>query len=117
MPHVVLENTGSLSEVHERLEPVMEQKEGEILKTGDIFLNQKGTSSLVECIVIEGAPPLNFFVQLNRKGENITVRLLPRTDPEKTNGVKKLMGLIAKRIRDIFPESQYGKTNLQDFLA
>ena len=46
------------------------------------------------------------------------MRLLPATDPEeKTPAVKRLIALVARRIRQIVPQSRYGKTNLQDFLA
>ena len=59
-----------------------------------------------------------FFVQLSQKHQAITVRLLPATDPEeKTPAVKRLMALVARRIRQIVPRSYYGKTNLQDFLT
>ena len=39
------------------------------------------------------------------------------TDPEKTNGVKTLMGVVAKKIKDSNPEIIYGKTNLENFLV
>jgi len=44
------------------------------------------------------------------------VRLLPLTDPEKTNGVKSIMALIAKQIKDSNANIVYGKNNLEDFL-
>jgi hypothetical protein len=31
--------------------------------------------------------------------------------------VKRLLALVAQRIRQIVPQSRYGKTNLQEFLA
>jgi hypothetical protein len=43
--------------------------------------------------------------------------LLPATDPEKTPAVKKVMALVARFIRTVYPESRYGKTNLQEYLA
>ena len=60
----------------------------------------------------------SFFVQLSQKDQAITVRLLPATDPEeKTPAVKRLMALVARRIRQIAPQSRYEKTNLQDVLT
>ena len=117
MPHVVLEGTIGLDDLQGRLSPVMERNESEILKTGDFYLNQTGNSALLEAIVIENGPPKNFFVHLSKKENSLTVRLFPLTDPEKTTGVKKLMGMIAKKIRELSPVSAFGKTNLKDFLA
>ena len=117
MPHVVLEGTVHLNDLRTGLSSMMERNGSEILKTGDFYLNQTESSALIEAIVIENGPPKNFFVHLSKKKNSLTVRLLPITDPEKTNGVKKLMGIIAKKIRELFPDSEFGKTNLQDFLA
>jgi hypothetical protein len=117
MPHVVLEGTIDLNDLQGRLSPVIERNESEILKTGDFYLNQTGNSALLEAIVIENGPPKNFFLHLSKKENSLTIRLFPLTDPKKTTGVKKLIGIIAKKIQELFPESAFGKTNLQDFLA
>jgi hypothetical protein len=45
------------------------------------------------------------------------VRLLPATNPEKTNGVKRLMDLIATQLQESSAGSRFGKTNLADFLT
>ena len=117
MPHVVLEGVISLDDLCDRFSPIMERAGAEILKSGDIYVNQTGQSALIEAIVIEHGPPKQFFVHLSKQDASLTVRLLPVTDPEKTAGVKKLMGLIAKHIHQLFPESRFGKTNLQEFLT
>jgi hypothetical protein len=57
-----------------------------------------------------------FFVELSQKKKSLTVRLLPLTDPAKTPGVKMIMAMIAKQIKDFNPTVIYGKANLQDFL-
>ena len=38
-------------------------------------------------------------------------------DHRSVPAVKRLMALVARRIRQIVPQSRYGKTNLQDFLT
>ena len=70
----------------------------------------------MESLAIENNNNQSFFVELSQKKESLTVRLLPRTDPEKTPGVKMIMAMIAKQIKDLNPNVSYGKTNLQDFL-
>ena len=71
---------------------------------------------LVDCVVVEAGRSQNFFVQLSQKDRQITVRLLPASDPEKTTGVKRVMALIAMQLHDSTAGSRFGKTNLQEFL-
>lgn len=117
MPHIVLENAKSVRDCFEVIEPMMEKLPSGILKITDKYLNGKETSALIESIVIEEGKNQTFFIQLSAKGESVTVRLLPLTDPEKSNGVKTLMGLVANKIKLSNPNIIYGKTNLQDFIV
>lgn len=117
MPHIVLEKAKSVKQCINAVEPMMEKLERGILKITDCYLNRNENSALIESIAIEDGKNQNFYIQLSSKGEAVTVRLLPLTDPEKTNGVKKLMGMIAHKIKSSNPEITYGKTNLQDFLV
>jgi hypothetical protein len=116
MPHVVVEGAGPLGLAYRKLEPFVERQGQEILKVVDLYLNQKENSLLLESIVIEAGAQQTFFAQLSQKDLNVTVRLLPRTDPEKTPGVKRLLATIAGRLRSLFPGSRFGKTNLDEFL-
>jgi hypothetical protein len=116
MPHVVVEGVGPLDQVYRKLEPFVERRGDEILKVVDLYLDQKGNSLLLESIVIEAGSQQSFFVQLSQKELSVTVRLLPRTDPEKSPGVKLLLALVAGRVRALAPGSRFGKTNLEEFL-
>jgi len=116
MPHIVLEKAKSVRECYDAVEVMVERVEGGILKITDKYINTKETSALIESVTVDKGKSQSFFIQLSSKGEAVTVRLLPQTDPEKTNGVKKLMGLIAKKIKDTNTQISYGKTNLQDFI-
>jgi len=116
MPHIVLEKAQSVKECYKTIEPMVQKLEKGILKITDKYIDYRGNSALIESIAVEDGKSQNFFIQLSSKGEAVTVRLLPQTDPEKTKGVKTLMGLIAKKIKESNPNITYGKTNLQDFL-
>jgi hypothetical protein len=90
---------------------------GEVLRLLDVFVNQAGRTALLDCVVVDpGSPAKSFFVQLSHKDRQVTVRLLPATDPEKTDGVKMLLATVAKTVRDAIAGSRFGKTNLQDLL-
>jgi len=116
MPHIVLEKANSVEECFKVIEPMMEKLPNGILKITDTYLNASRNSSLLESIAIEDGVNQSFFIQLSSKGDAVTVRLLPLTDPEKTKGVKILMGIVANKIKQSNKEIFYGKTNLQDFI-
>jgi hypothetical protein len=117
MPHIVLEKANSVQECFDVIGPMVEKTEGGILKITDTYINAKATSALLESIAIENGKNQNFFIQLSNKGDAVTVRLFPLTDPEKTKGVKTLMGLVAHKIKLSNPSISYGKNNLQDYLV
>ncbi|MGB5867903.1 MAG: hypothetical protein WBG69_08555 [Arcobacteraceae bacterium] len=117
MPHIVLEKAKDVQSCYDCIENEMFKIDGGILKITDKYINDNKTSALLESVVVNGGKPQNFFIQLSSKGDAVTVRLLPLTDPEKTDGVKTLMGLIAHKIKQTNNEISYGKTNLQDFIV
>jgi hypothetical protein len=116
MPHIVLENINATKEAFDALESFVNKIDGGMLKVMDKYLNASGQTALVEALAIENGKNQNFFVQLSQKKSSLTVRLLPLTDPEKTNGVKTIMATIAKQIKDSNTAIIYGKNNLEDFL-
>ena len=116
MPHVVLENINSVTEVLKSIVPFATRIDGGILKVTDRYINSGQNKVLVESLAIENNKNQSFFVELSRKKTSLTVRLLPLTDPAKTPGVKMIMATLAKQIKDSNPAVSYGKTNLQDFL-
>ncbi len=116
MPHVVIEDAFDLGIACQSLKIEAVRNGNEILKVVDVYLNRSSHNALVDCVVVEEGRSRSFFVQLSQKDRQITVRLLPATDPEKTNGVKRVMALIAKELHESTAGSHFGKTNLQEFL-
>ena len=116
MPHVVIEEALDLTIASQGVELTGVRNGSEILKVVDVYLNRSGRTALVDCVVVEQGRSQSFFVQLSQKDRQITVRLLPATDPEKTVGVKRIMGLIARQLHHSAAGSRFGKTNLQEFL-
>ena len=47
------------------------------------------------------------------KEEKTTIRLYPKTDPEKTEGVLMALSMLGKLILDIFPDAHVTKTNIE----
>ncbi|HMS82996.1 MAG TPA: hypothetical protein PKD12_05060 [Nitrospira sp.] len=117
MPHVVIEEAGDLQALYQNFTPILQRTGAEILKIQEFYMSRNGKDALLESVVIEQGASSSFFVQLKVHDKAITVRLLPATDPEKTPAVKKVMALVARFIRIVYPGSRYGKTNLQEYLA
>ena len=116
MPHVVIEEAGDLQGLYQVFTPIIHRAGSEILKVQEFFLARSGKDALLDSVAIENGVACTFFVQLKLHEKAITVRLLPATDPEKTPAVKKVMALVAGFIRKVYPDSRYGKTNLQEYL-
>lgn len=116
MPHIVLDNINNTKDAYQAVTPFSQKIDGGILKVTDKYINATGHSVLVESLAIEKGENQNFFIQLSQKKTSLTVRLLPLTDPRKTDGVKKIMAIIAKQIKDTNSAISYGKNNLEDFL-
>ena len=116
MPHVVIEEAGDLQGLYQAFTPLIQRAGTDILKVQEFYLARSGKDALLESVAIENGVACTFFVQLKLHEKAITVRLLPATDPEKTPAVKKVMALVAGFIRKVYPNSRYGKTNLQEYL-
>jgi hypothetical protein len=116
MPHIVLEKINDTKEAYVALKPFAKKIDGGILKVLDKYINGAEQIALVESLAIENGVNQNSFIQLSQKKSNLTVRLLPLTDPEKTKGVKTIMAMVAKQIKDTNKNITYGKNNLEDFL-
>ena len=57
-----------------------------------------------------------FYLKLHQHQESLTVKLDPMTDPEKTDGVRRLVAIIAERILAAVPEARVARTNIKPFL-
>jgi hypothetical protein len=117
MPHVVIEEALDLGLACRGIKIAAVRNGSEILRVVDVYLSRSGHTALVDSVVVEEGRSQAFFVQLSQNDRQITVRLLSATDPEKTDGVKRIMALIAGQLRESAEGSRFGKTNLQAFLA
>ena len=60
----------------------------------------------------------SFYIMVMNRENKITIRLDPTTDPDKTDGVKIALALMAKRIQEVEKMSglYVSKTNIQEFI-
>jgi hypothetical protein len=117
MPHVIIEGPASIERFFHSFEPVNIREDEVIMKVKDAFLNVNKMKALLECIVVEDQIPQTFYMTVSqKKSGQVSVHLDPLTDPEKNNSVKRLLAIIAHKLKSQDPACRYAKHNLAGFL-
>ena len=116
LPHVVLNGKVSMDDIFKELKPLLIRENQNILKTTDVYLERSKTAILVDSLSIEAEKKIVFIAMINFRDDGLVVRLYPRIEVEKTDGVKRLLAEIAKQIIDAFPSLKIGETNLKNYL-
>ena len=115
MPHVVFDKRIDFEKFSEKFEPTM-IREPFLIKLTDVYVNKEKQTSLIPAIVIDSLHQ-EFLIEVSTRKDKTTVRLFPGTDPQKTDGVKTSLGLVAKMIQDNNPDYNIAKTNIKEFLS
>ncbi len=89
----------------------------DLFKIQHLYREQQGEEVLLDTLVVESGHRQRFFIQLTLREGSALLRLLPQTDPEKTDGVKRALARVAALVREhAAGECRYGATNLSEFL-
>jgi len=115
MPHIVFGGKIVLEKISENFAPIIMKSES-LIKFKEMYLNSNNQSALFSVVVVDEFHQ-EFFIQVLTNNKKTTVRLLPVTDPKKTNAVKKSMVLISQIIKNNNPDLKITKTNLQEYLS
>lgn len=94
-----------------------DQKSNIIVRIENYFINQPGDIILAKAVAVDQKPQ-SFYIMVMNREDKTTIRLDPTTDPEKTDGVKIALALMAKRIQEIEQAHNLyvSKTNIQEFI-
>jgi hypothetical protein len=120
VPHIVLSGSISLSNVFEHMYKILfkdQKKSNIIVRIEKYFINQPGDIILAKAVAVDQKPQ-SFYIMVMNKEDKTTIRLDPITDPEKTDGVKIALALMAKRIQEMEEAHNLyvSKTNIQEFI-
>jgi hypothetical protein len=119
VPHIVLSGSILLSNAFEHMEKILfkDQKSNIIVRIENYFINQPGNILLAKAVAVDQKPQ-SFYIMVMNREDKTTIRLDPQTDPEKTDGVKIALALMAKRIQEIEKAHNLyvSKTNIQEFI-
>ena len=114
MPHVVFDKGIDLNEFVEKFNPII-NKEKNFIKIENVFLDKNKREVLLPVAIINEERQ-RFFVQILSSPNKTTIRLLPLTDPEKTDAVKTSLGLVAASILSYNKVLKITKTNIGEFI-
>jgi hypothetical protein len=116
LPHVVLNGKVAIENIFKELKPFMIRNQNSILKTTDVYLEREKNMILIDSLAIDADKKTVFLALISGRDDGIVVRLYPKIDVEKTDGVKKILVELAKQLIATFPELRIGETNLENYL-
>jgi hypothetical protein len=116
VPHVVLNGKVTVENIFEELKPLMIRNENSILKTMDTYLERGKNAILIDSLAIDADKKTVFLALISGRDDGIVVRLYPKVNVEKTEGVKKILVELAKQLIARFPGLRIGETNLDNYL-
>ena len=116
MPHVVLNGKAEIENIFKELKPLMIRNENSILKTMDVYLEREKNAILIDSLAIDADKKTVFLTMISGRNDGVVVRLYPKIDVVKTEGVKKILVELAKQVIATFPELTVGETNLDNYL-
>ena len=116
MPHVVLNGKAAIENIFKELKPLMIRNQNSILKTTDVYLEREKNVILIDSLAIDADKKTVFLAMISGRDDGVVVRLYPKIDVEKTEGVKKILAELAKQLIATFPELKIGETNLDNYL-
>jgi len=116
LPHVVLNGKVAIENIFKELKPLMIRNQNSILKTTDVYLEREKNVILIDSLAIDVDKKTVFLAMISGRDDGVVVRLYPKIDVEKTEGVKKILAELAKQLIATFPELKVGETNLDNYL-
>jgi hypothetical protein len=116
LPHVVLNGKAAIENIFKELKPLMIRNQNSILKTTDVYLEREKNVILIDSLAIDADKKTVFLAMISGRDDGVVVRLYPKTDVEKTEGVKKILAELAKQLIATFSELKIGETNIDNYL-
>ena len=116
MPHVVLNGKAAIENIFKELKPLMIRNENSILKTTDVYLEREKKAILIDSLAIDADKKTVFLAMISGRNDGVVVRIYPKIDVEKTEGVKMILVELAKQLIATFPELAVEETNLHNYL-
>ena len=113
MPHIVLDRKINLFEFARFFSQIFQKSP--LIKISTIYVEKNGLNALLHTVVIDEKHQ-EYFIQILTTENKTTIRLLPITDPVKTDAVKESLAKVYFEIQKSNKDISITKTNLQEYL-
>lgn len=116
MPHREVRGDVDLAAFHRQFLPRTLSEGRTVSRALAAYLETRGAALLVECLVVEGHLRQGFFLLASAREGSVLVRIHPRSEPEKTPGVKRAVAWLAAWLAARTPGALPGTTNLEPLI-
>jgi hypothetical protein len=113
MPHIVVNKQVNLFEFAKSFTSYFQKSP--LIRISSIYVENNGLTALLPVVVIDKLHQ-EFFIQVSTNPKKTTIRLLPLTDPEKTDSVKKSLYLVYSQMKKFDSSLIVTKSNLWDYI-
>jgi len=115
LPHIVFNNKIDLESFSKKFVPIF-QKIPILIRVSTVFVDKNKVKALLPAVSISDVNQ-QFLIEISTQKSKTTIKLYSGTDPEKTDGVKMSMALLAEQIMHHYSKFKVTKTNLEDYLG
>jgi hypothetical protein len=117
MPHVLLKGPTNVEDIWLAYAPLEIAEQGNRYKSEGAYLSADKVDLIVRSLVVERGFRKTFFVRIHQREDGLLhIGLDSLQQPDKSDGVKRLLGLYAWKIMMIEPEMAVSSTNIEAFL-
>lgn len=118
MPHVVLQGPVTPEDIWLSFRPLEFVESTTRMKVEDCYLAHDRESAIARCLTVERGFRKMFFLRFTRKaGDQLSIGPDPFGSPERSDGVKRLVGLCAWMMLQAEPLAKVQSTNIGDLIS
>ncbi len=113
MPHLVLTGEFDLARYAADFKPILLRRSGDVLRADQVYLAADHQTALIEALTVEAGRKQPFYLKLSlRDRGSLTLRIDPKTRPERSVAVRELITALAEDLLERYPKSRIDATNL-----
>ena len=117
MPHILIKGPVAIEDIWLAFQPMEFVEDGSRMKAEEAYLSHDKNELLVRSTVVEREIPKNFFVKFIAKDDDrIMVCLESIVYAERTEPVKRLLGIYVWKIMQAEPQVEVIKTNIEHYI-
>lgn len=117
MPHVSLQGPLNPEDIWIAFQPTEFREKGNLYKAEAAYMDTGKTEVLIRSLCVERGFQRRFMVRIAAKADGVYIGLDTLGAPDRSDVVRRLLGLYAWKIMQAEPEAIVSATNIADFLG